>query len=64
MLANEPKAINEIHAIRAQNYERTKDLSPAERSRMRSESVMPIMKKYKFRIVPKRNNSSPHRRAK
>ena len=63
MLQNEPNAMKEIHAIRVQNFERTKDLSPAERSRLRSEAAKPIAEKYGFRVVPKLNNSSTFRRA-
>ena len=62
MYRNEPTAMKEIHAIRAENYERTKDLSPEERSRLRSESALPIAEQYGFRIVPKRK-PIPSRRA-
>ena len=53
MLQNEPSAMKEIHAIRVQNFERTKHLSPEERVRMRTETVLPIVEQYGFRIVPK-----------
>jgi len=53
MIQNEPTAMKEIHSIRLDNYERTKDLSPEERSRLRSESVAPVAEKYGFRVVPK-----------
>jgi len=48
----EPNAMKEIHAIREENFERTKDLSPDERSRLGSESAIPIAKRHGFRIVP------------
>ena len=56
MLQNETKTMREIHTIRADNYERTKDLSPGERSRLRSESAQPVAKQYGFRIVPIRKS--------
>ena len=54
MIINEPNAMKEIHAIRVDNYERTKDLPPDERSRLRSEAVLPVVEEYGFRIVPRR----------
>ena len=54
MLKNEPNAMKEIHAIRVENFERTKNLSPDERNRLRSESALPIAQQYGFRIVPMR----------
>ena len=59
MILNEPAAFKEIHAIRLDNFERTKDLAPEERSRLRSDSAMPVVKKYGFRIVPKAKASMP-----
>jgi hypothetical protein len=53
MIRNEPNALKEIHAIRLDNFEHTREFTPEERSRLRSESAMPIVKKYGFRIVPK-----------
>ena len=53
MNLNEPNAMKEIHAIRADNYERTKNMTPEERSRLRSESAKDIAEKYGFRIVSK-----------
>jgi len=64
MYQNEPNAMKEVHAIRVQNYERTKYLSPEERSRLRSESAMPVVEQYGFRIVPKLKTSMPYRCAK
>lgn len=64
MLQNEPNAMKEIHAIRAENFERTKDLSPDERNRLRSESAMPIAEQYGFRVVPIEKNTMPYRLAK
>ena len=64
MLQNEPNAMREIHAIRVDNFERTKDLSPVERSRLRSESVAPITEKYGFRVVAKRKDTTSYRHAK
>jgi hypothetical protein len=52
MMKNEPDSMKEIHAIRAENYERTKNLSPDERNRLRSESILPIATQYGFRVVP------------
>ena len=57
---NESDAMREIHAIRVQNFERTKYMSPTERSRIRAESVLPITKKFGFRVVPNRRDSTPH----
>jgi hypothetical protein len=52
MQQNELIIIKEIHTIRAENYEQTKELSPDERSRRRAETVTPIASQYGFRIVP------------
>ena len=64
MTQNELIALDEIHAIRLDNFERTKDLTPEERGRLRSDSAMPVVEKYGFRIVPKANASKPLRYAK
>ena len=64
MFPIESNAMKEIHAIRAENYERTKDLSPEERSRLRAESAMPVAEQYGFRIVPRQKHIEPYRRAK
>ena len=53
MLQSEPRAMKEIHTIRAQNYERTKDLTPEERNRLRSESAGHIAERYGFRVISK-----------
>ena len=55
MTRNEPDSMREIHAIRAENYERTKNLSPDERNRLRSEAVLPITTQYGFRVIPKKD---------
>ena len=64
MTKNEPSAMKEIHAIRLDNFEHTKELSPEERSRLRSEAVMPVVEKYGFRVVPKTKGHEPLRYAK
>ena len=64
MIRNEPTAMKEIHAIRLDNFEHTKELTPEERSRLRSESAMPVVEKYGFRIVPKVKANEPLRYAK
>jgi len=64
MIRNEPAAMKEIHAIRLDNFEHTKELTPEERSRLRSESAMPVVEKYGFRIVPKVKANEPLRYAK
>ena len=51
MPANKQNAMKKIHDIRAENYEQTKDLSPAERSRQRTETARPIVEQYGFRVV-------------
>jgi len=56
MILNEPNAMKEIHAIRAENFEQTKNLSPEERSRLRRETTMPVAEQYGFRIVPKQES--------
>lgn len=62
MTQNEPNAMKEIHAIRVDNFIRTKDMPPDERSRLRSESAIPIAEEYGFRIVPRRKEAAYCRR--
>lgn len=64
MIQNETDSMKEIHTIRIENYERTKDLSPDERSQLRSKAAKPIAEKYGFRIVPKRKDIELSRHAK
>ena len=53
--------MKEIHAIRLDNFEKTKELTPEERSRLRSESAMSVVEKYGFRVVPKTKAHEPLR---
>ena len=64
MPANEQNAMKEIHDIRTENYEQTKDLSPAERSRRRAETARPVAERYGFRIVSTRRGTPRLRKAK
>lgn len=64
MQQNESTIMEEIHTIRAENYEHTKELSPDERSRCRAEAAAPIANQYGFRIVPICKKARPHRSAK
>jgi hypothetical protein len=52
MFPNETNPMKEIHAIRIENFERTKNLSPEERSKLRSETAVSIVKHYGLRLVP------------
>ena len=53
ILQNESSTLKKLHAIRRDNYEHTKNMTPEERSRLRAESAMPLAEEYGFRIVPK-----------
>ena len=50
---NEPRALREIHEIREQIYEETKNLSPEERADRRSKIGKEIAEKYGLNIKQK-----------
>ena len=53
MMSNEPKALKEIHRIREQIYEETKDLSPEERAERRNKIGKEIAEKYGLKVRQK-----------
>lgn len=48
---NEPRALREIHEIREQIYEETKNLSPEERSEQTNRIGREIVEKYGLKTV-------------
>jgi shikimate kinase len=51
--SNEPRALREIHEIREQIYEETKNLSPEERAERRNKIGREIAEKYGLKIKHK-----------
>ena len=49
-MKNEPKALQEIHKIREEIYEDTKNMTPAERTKHASEMAKKIINKYNLKI--------------
>jgi len=53
MKSNEPRALREIHEIREQIYEETKNLSPEERAERTNRIGREIAEKYGLKIKQK-----------
>jgi len=53
MKSNEPTALREIHKIREQIYEETKNLSPEERAERRNKIGREIVEKYNLKVKQK-----------
>ena len=51
--SNEPRALKEIHEIREQIYEETKNLSPEERAERRNKVGREIAEKYGLKVRQK-----------
>ena len=49
-MKNEAVALQEIHKIREEIYEETKNMSPAERTKHASEMAKKIIRKYDLKI--------------
>jgi hypothetical protein len=50
-VVNEQMPLREVHAIRLMIYDRTKDMTPAERTAYYNNKAVEAQKKYGFRIV-------------
>jgi hypothetical protein len=50
---NEPRALREIHEIREQIFEETKNLSPEERAERRNKIGREIAERYNLKITQK-----------
>lgn len=48
---NEPRALREIHDIRLANYERTKHMSPEERSRLLQEETQDVIARMGIQVT-------------
>ena len=49
-MMNEPKALKEIHEIREQIYEETKNMKPAERAAHAHDDAQKLIEKYNLKI--------------
>ena len=49
-MRNESKALQEIHKIREEIYEETKNMTPAERTAHAAEIAKKVIKKYNLKI--------------
>ena len=50
-VANEPMPLREVHAIRLMIYDRTKDMTPAERTAYYNNRLVEAEKKYGFQVA-------------
>jgi len=50
-VANEQMPLREVHAIRLMIYDRTKDMTPAERTAYYNNKAVEAQKKYGFKVV-------------
>jgi hypothetical protein len=51
-VVNEQMPLREVHAIRLMIYDRTKDMTPAERTAYYNEKAVEAQNKYGFTVVP------------
>jgi hypothetical protein len=54
---NEPKALEEIHMIRAEIYEETKAMTPSERAAYANAQARLLIKKYNLKLEYKKNKT-------
>ena len=49
-MKNEPKALKEVHIIREEIYEETKDMTPAERAAYANAQAQLLINKYNLKL--------------